>query len=192
MDFDGVVVPSDTWTPITWPAVLINSTPAFLDPDGFTWVFPSGATPAIWGILVNLAWDNAISPDGNPISPPAHRKLVRIPQADAGDPQKSQPAMTAASTEVMYHPDVAARGDQLYLSDGTRGYQQQQVYIQAGMDPSRPDQRVWIEVYQNSGMPLKVAFDGSYAPETLTRPVVYAAQSPSLMVAYLVAFDGIP
>jgi hypothetical protein len=189
MNFDGVVVPSDRWTPIPWPNVLLNSSPARLADDGYTWIYPKGDAAGIWGILVNLAWDNALSPSGDPIAPPTHRKLVRIPQADTGVPQRNFPACTAASTEVVYHADLAKMGDQLWLSDGTRGYQQQQVYIQAGMDPARTDQRVWIEVYQNSGMDLKVAFDGNwFAQPTADRLGMWALQSPSMMVAYLTDF----
>jgi len=182
-------VPSDRWTTIPWSDVLLNSSPAVLDDDGFTWIYPKGTAAGIWGILLNLAWDNALSPAGDPIAPPTHRKLVRIPQADTGVPQSNYHGVTAASTEVVYHADLAKQGDQLWLSDGTRGYQQQQVYIQAGMDPARTDQRVWVEVYQNSGMDLKVAFDGDwFAPRTATRPGMWALQSPSMMVAYLTDF----
>jgi hypothetical protein len=59
------------------------------------------------------------------------------------------------------------------------------VYIQAGMAPALPDQRFWIEVYQDSGQPLQCRYDGTVAPATQTRPQMVGLQAPSFMAAKL-------
>jgi hypothetical protein len=185
---NGVVVPSDTWTKIPWPKLLLNTSPARLDDDGATWVFPVATTAGIHAILCNIAWDNARSPDGAPIAPRTHRKLARIPQQDTGDPQIDQPINLGSATDLTYHADLALLGDQETLSDGSKGFQQQQVYIQTGISPHVPDQRTWVEVYQNSGQPLVCRWDGSSAPKTADQPQIIGLQAPSLMVAKLCDF----
>jgi hypothetical protein len=184
----GVVVPSSTWTKIPWPKVLLNTTKVHLDEDGATWIFPVASTAGIHAILCNIAWDNARSPAGDPITPRTHRKLARIPQQNTGHPQNDQPVNLGSSTDLTYHADLALLDDQGSLSDGSKGYQQQQVYIQTGISPHLPDQRTWVEVYQNSGQPLVCRWDGSAAPKTATRPPIVGIQAPSLMVAKLCDF----
>ena len=95
-------------------------------------------------ILCNIAWDNARSPAGEPIAPRTHRKLARIPQQNTGDPQLDQPVNLGSATDLTYHADLALLDDQGSLSDGSKGYQQQQVYIQTGISPHLPDQRTWL------------------------------------------------
>ena len=184
----GVVVPSNTWTKIPWPKVLLNTTKVHLDEDGATWIFPVASTAGIHAILCNIAWDNARSPNGDPITPRTHRKLARIPQQNTGQPQIDQPVNLGAATDLTYHADLALLDDQGSLSDGSKGYQQQQVYIQTGISPKLPDQRTWVEVYQNSGQPLVCRWDGSSSPRTATRPPIVGIQAPSLMVAKLCDF----
>ena len=184
----GVTVPSDTWTKIPWPKLLLNTSKAHLESDHATWVFPVARAAGIYAILCNLAWDNARSPSGEPIAPPTHRKLARIPQQNVGHPQIDQPVNLGSCTDLLYHADLALRGDQEMLSDGSKGYQQQQVYIQTGIARDVPDQRTWVEVYQNSGQPLVCRFDGSSAPKTATHPAIVGLQAPSLMVAKLCDF----
>lgn len=203
----GVVVPSDTWTKIRWPRVVLNSTAAepdtvkmpwphvpykttgiHRDDDGATWIFPVPSTSGIYAMLCNVAWDNARAPSGAPISPPAHRKLARILQQNTGFPQNDQTAYLGASTELTYTPELALRRSQRVLSDGTMGYQQQQVYVQAGIALDIADQRTWVEVYQDSGQPLMCRWDGSTAPKTGTRPPIVGLQAPSLMIAKVCDF----
>jgi hypothetical protein len=126
-----------------------------------------------------------VGPDGSAIAPPTHRKLARTPQQGLHGSWWDRAAYTAASQELVYHADLALRGSQRRLADGSLGYQQQQVYIQLGWAPTSPDQRVWIEVYQDSGMPLVCRFDGTMAPETADRPPMLGLQAPSLMIAKL-------
>ncbi len=180
---NGVVVPNKTWTVMPWPVVFLNTTTVHVDPDGATWIFPAASATGIWATLANIVWDNSRSSTGAVINPPTHRKLARILQQDTGTPQLSKSAATGASTDLTYHSDLAALGDEHLLADGSLGLQQQQVYVQLGVGPSRPDQRVWLEVYQNSGQPLFCRWDGSSAPGTATHPPVSGFQAPSFMVA---------
>jgi hypothetical protein len=178
---NGFAVPSDTWVRVTWPLIPLNTTTVTIDPDGVI-VFPHITAQGIWAIVANIAWDNAFGPNGAPIAPPTHRKLARIPQQDKGTPQVSKPVYAAACTDITYHADLALRGSQDHLSDGTKGYQQQQVYVQTGARVDHPDQRVWIEVYQDSGQTLMVRFDGSWTPGTPTKAPIINYQAPSLMI----------
>ena len=188
LNLGDVVVPSDTWTKVPWDREMLNTTTVRrLPTDNTTWLFPAAAA-GIYAIVANIAWDNARSPSGATISPPTHRKLARIPQQAVANPQNNEPAWTASQSDVTYHADLALRGDQGLLSDGSKGYQEQQVYIQAGYALTQPDQRIWIEVYQDSGMPLALRFDGTLAPKTATRPPMFGIQAPSLMVEKLCEF----
>src|SRR5262245_54494133 len=140
------------------------------------------------GVLANVAWDNHRSPSGATFAPgelPTHRKLARMPQQDVGSPQLAQTAITGSQSEVVY---VAGMPENDVLADGSRGFQEQQVFIQAGMRQGFPDQRFWVEVYQNSGVPLRCAFDGSSAPPTATRPRLLAWQAPSFMAVKVTDF----
>jgi hypothetical protein len=183
----GLTVPSDEWTVIPWPRVLLNDTPVHLDTDGATWLFPPSPN-AIYTILVNIAWDNARSPAGKSIRPPTHRKLMRILQQGTGTPQIDQPAYIGAASDLTYHSDLAARGDQDLLSDGSKGYQQQQVTVQAGIPQSGTAARIWVEVYQDSGMRLACRWDGTSAPKTASRPPVVGLLAPSIMIGKLAPF----
>lgn len=99
-----------------------------------------------------------------------------------------QPAYIGAASDLTYHADLAARGDQTVLSDGSKGYQQQQVTVQAGIPLTGPVTRIWVEVYQDSGMPLACRWDGTNAPKTATRPPVIGLLAPSLMIGKLAPF----
>jgi hypothetical protein len=180
-------VPSDTWTKIPWPWVVLNTTTATVEANKTGWIFPAAAG-GIYALVCNIAWDNAISPSNAPLTPSTHRKLARIIQQGLTGSTWNQAGYTAASTDLTYHADLALRGDQKLLSDGSKGYQQQQVYIQCGYEPSQGDQRFWIEVYQNSGQPLACRFDGTSAPATPGRPVMIGLQAPSLMIIKLSAW----
>jgi hypothetical protein len=181
---DGFTVPSDTWTKIPWPWVVLNTTTATVEADQAGWIFPAAAG-GIYALVCNIAWDNALSPSNTRIAPPTHRKLARIIQQGLTGSVWNQAAYTASSTDLTYHADLALLGDQDVLSDGSKGYQQQQVYIQFGYEPSQGDQRFWIEVYQNSGVPLACRFDGTSAPATAGRPLMIGLQAPSLMIIKL-------
>jgi hypothetical protein len=183
---EGFVVPSDGWTKVPWNTIVLNNTPAHLDADDATWIFPIATTAGLWVMLCNVAWDNAKSPDGDSISPATHRKLMRIVQQNAGRPQGDEVAYTGAASEVLYHNDLARLGDQGVLSDGSKGYQQQQVTVQAGFSPEvGTDQRTWVEVYQDSGEPLVCRFDGSSAPKMGDRPRLVGLLAPSIMFGKL-------
>jgi hypothetical protein len=184
---DGFTVPSDTWTKVPWPWVVLNTTTATVEADQAGWIFPAEAG-GIYALVCNIAWDNAMSPSHGPIAPPTHRKLARFIQQGLTGSAWNQAAYTAASTDLTYHADLALRGDQGLLADGSKGYQQQQVYIQFGYEPSQGDQRCWIEVYQNSGRPLACRFDGTTAPAASGRPMMIGVQAPSLMVIKLSAW----
>lgn len=183
----GVTVPSDQWTVIPWPRVVLNDTEVHLDTDQATWLFPPGPN-AIYTILANVAWDNARSPAGKPIRPPTHRKLIRILQQGTGTPQIDQPAYIGAASDLTYDAELAARGDQIVLSDGSKGYQQQQVTVQAGVPLTGAVTRIWVEVYQNSGIRLACRWDNTSAPKTATRPPVVGLVAPSIMIGKLVPF----
>jgi hypothetical protein len=185
---DGVLVPSDTWTKIPWPKTLLNTMNVHLDREKAIWTFPVPSMSGIFAILCNVAWDNAYSPTGEPIRPPTHRKFARIPQQDVGRPQNEQPVNLGASTELLYHADLAARRGQDVLADGSKAFQQQQVYIQTGVASDGKDQRTWVEVYQDSGQPLMCRWDGSSVQKTATFPPIVGLQAPSLMVAKLCDF----
>lgn len=187
MNKTGFDVPSDTWTPVPWDWYLLNTTAFTPHTDGYSCVMPSSAG-GIYALVANIAWDNAFGPDGSPIAPPIHRKLARIPQVGMSGSGWDLVPTTAAATEVFYHPDLASRGDQHRLSDGTFGYQQQQVYIQCGYSTTMPAQRIWIEVYQNSGMTLRCRYDGSYAPGGGGYRQMFAVQAPSLMIGKIAEF----
>ncbi len=184
---DGLTVPTDRWTLVPWPKTLINDTDVRLDSDGASWLFPPGPE-GIFAILANLAWDNAISPSGQAIRPPTHRKLARIMQQGVGVPQLDQIAYSGGASEVVYVADLALRGSQRLLSDGSRGYQQQQVSVQAGMPARGGVSRVWVEVYQDSGMSIACRWDGTNAPRSATRPPVVGLLAPSLMIGKLAPF----
>lgn len=184
---DGLTVPSDRWTIVPWPKVVLNTTDVHTAADKATWLFPAGPD-AIYTILANVAWDNALSPGGKKIRPRTHRKLMRIMQQGTGTRQLKQVAYSGAASEAVYHADLALLGDQELLSDGTKGYQQQQVTVQAGIPPKGAVTRIWVEVYQNSGMSLRCAWDGSNAPGTATRPPVVGLLAPSLMIGKLAPF----
>jgi hypothetical protein len=185
---DGLEVPSDTWVKMPWPKIALNTAPIHLDSDRCTWVFPVAKTAGIWAILCNIAWDNARSPTGAAIRPVTHRKLARIPQQNVGSPQIGQPVNLGASTDLTYHADLALLRDQEVLADGSKGYQQQQVYIQTGVAPDLPDQRTWIEVYQNSGQPLMCRWDGSSVSQRADNAAIVGLQAPSLMIGKLCDF----
>ena len=178
----GLTVPSDQWIKISWPQIVTNTSKGRLASDKTTWIFPVPAASGIYQVLCNVAWDNAFGPEGSPISPPTHRKLLRIVQQDTGTPQANQLIYLGSASESLYHVDLALRNDQNVLSDGTKGYQQQQVFIQMGIALGLPDQRTWVEVYQDSGQPLVCRFDGSSAPKVGTRAPIVGLQAPSLMV----------
>ena len=179
----GFTVPPNVWTRVPWPQVVINHTPTFVEPSNpANWIFPTATAHGVWAFVANIAWDNARSPSGVPIQPVTHRKQARIPQQSA---IPNGVAYLGAATEVTYHADLALRGSQAGFSDGTKGYQQQQVYIQAGLPGVGDNQRFWIEVYQDSGQPLQCRFDGSSVPATLTRPATIGFQAPSLMIERL-------
>jgi hypothetical protein len=181
-----IVVPSHTWTRVTLPSVVLNTTTAHLDVDKATWIFPTASASGNYAMVCNLAWDNAFGPDGLPIVPPIHRKLAQIVQQGVGVPQTKQLACPiAAAPELFWHPDLALIGDNGTLSDGRRGYQQTQVYVQTGVQAKGADQRVWVEVYQSSGLPLVCRWDGSRMPGTATTPPMMSLQAPSFMVAKL-------
>lgn len=184
----GLMVPSDVWIKMPWPRLALNTAPIRLDSDKATWIFPAATASGIWAILCNIAWDNARSPTGAVISPDTHRKLARIPQQSAGTPQIDQPVNLGASTDVTYHADLVLRHDQDVLSDGSKGYQQQQVYIQTGVPSHGPDSRTWVEVYQDSGQPLMCRFDGSSVPKTGDHAAIVGLQAPSLMIGKLCDF----
>jgi hypothetical protein len=184
----GLVVPHATWTKMTYDQTLLNTTSAHLDSDGATWIFPTATASGIWGVLLNVAWDNAVSPKGERIAPKTHRKLARFLQQNVGTPQIGQEAITGASGDLTYHADLAQLGDQGHLSDGSKGYQQQQVNIQLGVQRSGPAQRTWFEVYQDSGQSLVCRFDGSRVPQTGDRPRLSGLQAPSLMIAKMCDF----
>ncbi len=159
----GITVPSDQWTVIPWPRVLLNDTPVRLDTDHTTWLFPPGPNE-IYTILANIAWDNARSPSGKTIKPPTHRKLIRILQQGTGTPQIDRPAYIDAASDLTYNADLAALGDQMVLSHGSKGYQQQQVTVQAAVPLNATVARIWVEAYQDSGMPLACRWDGTSTP----------------------------
>jgi hypothetical protein len=184
----NLIVPNATWTKLPWPTTALNSTDAHVDTDGATWIFPVPTASGIWSMLCNVAWDNAHGPHGAAINPPTHRKLVRILQQSAGTPQNAQLAYVGAASDLTYHADLAARGDQARLADGSLGYQQQQVFVQAGFANKGPDQRTWVEVYQDSGQPLVCRADGSNVPATDTRPPLTGWLAPSLMFAKMCDF----
>jgi hypothetical protein len=177
-----LVVPHATWVKVPWDRIAINTTGAHLV-EGAVWVFPTATAPGIWGVLLNVAWDNTRSPSGKKIQPKTHRKLARFVQQDVGDPQNDQTMIAGAASESAYLEEYAALGDQDLLADGSIGYQQQQVNIQLGVGRTGPDQRAWFEVYQNSGQPLVCRFDGSHVPKTATTPPISSLQAPSIMVA---------
>jgi hypothetical protein len=180
----GLTVPHATWTKIPWPHMLLNTTAAHVAIDGATWIFPVPAAAGIYSLLCNVAWDNARSPANKAIAPVTHRKLARIVQQEVG---VNQTAFVGACSDLTYHADLAARGDRGTLADGSKGYQQQQVFVQAGIAPDSA-QRTWVEVYQDSGQPLACRFDGSSAAMTATRPRVLGLLAPSLMIAKLCDF----
>ncbi len=183
-----IVVRHATWTPITYDKIVLNTTNARLDTDQATWIFPTVNAQGMWAILLDISWDNAKSPEGHPIRPKTHRKLARIPQQSVATNQLDEPAYPVASTDLTYHADLAELDDQDLLADGSKGFQQQQVYVQTGVQRTGADQRVWVEVYQNSGQPLAIRFDGSHAPRTADRPPIVGLQAPSLMMAKVCDF----
>lgn len=184
----GFAVPHAVWTKVPFDKVMANNSPARLTADRATWLFPTATAQGLWSVLFNVAWDNAVGPLGRPIAPKTHRKLARIVQQNVGVPQKAQPVIAGSTDDRTYHADLAKLGDQGVLSDGSKGYQQQQVLMQLGVIHSGPDQRVWVEVYQNSGQSLMCRFDGTRAPATSTRAAVVGVQAPSLMLA---KFSGV-
>lgn len=172
----SVEVPSHTWTIVPWPFVVLNTTTVTVTPEG-VWVFSAETANGIWAIVANVSWDN-------PPNVPAHRKLVRVPQQDVGTPQINQPAFIGAQTEL-WTPEGFSTAN---LADGSKGYQEQQVYIQSGVRPGFADQRIWIEAYQDSGVSLTIRFDGSNAPKTKDRPQIVGFQAPSFMAARMCDF----
>jgi hypothetical protein len=183
LDTSELLVPHATWTPVTYNLLACNTTGARLEPDLATWIFPTASAAGIWGIIFEIAWDNATGPSGEPIHPRTHRKLARILQQDVGASPVDGIAYSIASTEVTYHADLAQLDGRAVLADGAKGYQQQQVAVQSGVGRTGPDQRMWVEVYQDSGEPLMCRFDGTDTPQTATRPRIVGIQAPSLMIA---------
>ena len=185
----GLLVPPSAWTKMRYDQTLLNTTTAHLIlPDRTTWVFPTASASGIWQVLLNVAWDNAVSPTGQRIAPRTHRKLVRFVQQNLADPQLDQAVIPGASSDLTFHSDLNDLDDQDRLTDGSKGYQQQQTNIQLGVRADGPDQRCWFEVYQNSGQPLMCRFDGSRVPRSGSRPPLTGIQAPSIMIAKMCDF----
>ena len=109
-------------------------------------------------------------------------------QQGTGTPQIDQPAYIGAASDLTCHADLAARHDQALLSDGSKGYQQQQVTVQAGIPLTGTVTCIWVEVYQDSGMRLACRWDVTSAPRTATRPPAAGLLAPSIMIGKLAPF----
>ena len=110
------------------------------------------------------------------------------PPTRTGTPQIDQATYIGAASDLTYNADLAALGDQMVLSDGSKGYQQQQVTVQAAVPLNATVARIWVEAYQDSGLPLACRWDGASTPKTATRPPVVGLLAPSIMIGKLAPF----